>query len=70
MTAGSKYTPTRKCAHASVFIVCDLIRPQNTRYVVVSGARKKEEDWNPEENGGYAVHGECHLIGDFHKFDL
>jgi len=30
--------------------------PKNTRYVVVSGARKKEEDWNPEENGGYAVH--------------
>nr|GAT60913.1 predicted protein [Mycena chlorophos] len=30
--------------------------PKNTRYVVVSGARKKEEDWNPEENGGFAVH--------------
>lgn len=30
---------------------------QNTRYVVVSGARQKDEDWNPEENGGYAVHG-------------
>ncbi|KAI0315183.1 CWC16 protein [Amylostereum chailletii] len=30
--------------------------PQNTRYVVVSGARKKEEDWDPEENGGFAVH--------------
>lgn len=30
--------------------------PKNTRYVVVSGARKKDEDWNPEENGGYAVH--------------
>ena len=31
--------------------------PQNTRYVVVSGARRKEEDWDPEENGGYAVLG-------------
>ncbi|KAG5641822.1 hypothetical protein DXG03_004141 [Asterophora parasitica] len=30
--------------------------PKNTRYVVVSGARQKDEDWNPEENGGYAVH--------------
>lgn len=32
--------------------------PQNTRYVVASGARQKDEDWDPEENGGYAVHGE------------
>jgi len=30
--------------------------PKNTRYVVVSGARQKDEDWNPEENGGFAVH--------------
>ncbi|KAF5327113.1 hypothetical protein D9619_004522 [Psilocybe cf. subviscida] len=30
--------------------------PKNTRYVVTSGARQKDEDWNPEENGGYAVH--------------
>ncbi|KAI0048963.1 DUF572-domain-containing protein [Auriscalpium vulgare] len=30
--------------------------PKNTRYVVVSGARQKMEDWDPEENGGYAVH--------------
>jgi hypothetical protein len=30
---------------------------QNTRYVVESGARQKVEDWDPEENGGYAVHG-------------
>ncbi|KAH8977698.1 DUF572-domain-containing protein [Lactarius hatsudake] len=28
----------------------------NTRYVVVSGARRKEEDWDPAENGGFAVH--------------
>ncbi|KAG7450947.1 DUF572-domain-containing protein [Guyanagaster necrorhizus] len=31
--------------------------PKNTRYVVVSGARQKDEEWNPEENGGFAVHG-------------
>jgi coiled-coil domain-containing protein 130 len=24
--------------------------------VVTSGARQKEEDWDPEDNGGYAVH--------------
>ncbi|TFK79800.1 DUF572-domain-containing protein [Polyporus arcularius HHB13444] len=30
--------------------------PKNTRYVVVSGARQKDEEWDPEENGGYAVH--------------
>ncbi|KAK7051108.1 Protein saf4 [Paramarasmius palmivorus] len=29
--------------------------PKNTRYVVVSGARQKDEEWNPEENGGFAV---------------
>ncbi|KAJ2922541.1 hypothetical protein H1R20_g14552, partial [Candolleomyces eurysporus] len=32
--------------------------PKNTRYVVTSGARRKEEDWDPEENGGFAVHGQ------------
>ena len=28
------------------------------------GARKKDEDWNPEENGGFAIHGKglTHLI--------
>ncbi|CAE6519135.1 unnamed protein product [Rhizoctonia solani] len=30
--------------------------PQNTRYVVEYGARQKVEEWNPEENGGYAIH--------------
>ncbi|EIN05021.1 DUF572-domain-containing protein [Punctularia strigosozonata HHB-11173 SS5] len=30
--------------------------PKNTRYVVVSGARQKDEEWDPEENGGYAIH--------------
>lgn len=30
--------------------------PKNTRYVVVSGARQKDEEWNPEENGGFAIH--------------
>ncbi|KAJ7637594.1 DUF572-domain-containing protein [Mycena polygramma] len=37
--------------------------PKNTRYVVVSGARQKDEEWNPEENGGYAVHDtEAHAV--------
>ncbi|CAG7852600.1 Coiled-coil domain-containing protein 130 AltName: Full=9 kDa protein [Serendipita indica DSM 11827] len=30
--------------------------PKNTRYVVTSGARQKDEEWNPEEAGGYAIH--------------
>ncbi|KII84440.1 hypothetical protein PLICRDRAFT_701980 [Plicaturopsis crispa FD-325 SS-3] len=30
--------------------------PKNTRYVVTTGARQKDEDWNPEENGGFAIH--------------
>jgi len=30
--------------------------PKNTRYVVVAGARQKDEEWNPEENGGFAIH--------------
>jgi len=30
--------------------------PKNTRYIVTSGARQKDEDWDPEENGGHAVH--------------
>jgi coiled-coil domain-containing protein 130 len=34
-----------------------LMREQNTRYVVAAGARKKDEDWDPEENGGFAIHG-------------
>ncbi|KAF8339982.1 uncharacterized protein EI90DRAFT_3243071 [Cantharellus anzutake] len=28
----------------------------NTAYVVVSGARKQEQDWDPAEAGGFAVH--------------
>lgn len=41
--------------------------PKNTRYVVKEGARKKEEDWDPEENGGFAVHGTyiCRCLGAF-----
>ncbi|THV08688.1 DUF572-domain-containing protein [Dendrothele bispora CBS 962.96] len=35
----------------------------NTRYVVTSGARQKDEDWDPEENGGFAVHGESYTEG-------
>ncbi|WRT69623.1 uncharacterized protein IL334_006612 [Kwoniella shivajii] len=30
--------------------------PKNAAYEVYEGARKKDEDWNPEENGGFAVH--------------
>ncbi|KAK4688736.1 hypothetical protein P7C73_g1384, partial [Tremellales sp. Uapishka_1] len=30
--------------------------PKNAAYVVEEGARKKDEDWNPEENGGFAIH--------------
>jgi len=30
--------------------------PKNTRYVVESGARMQDVDWDPEENGGFAVH--------------
>ncbi|KZT56939.1 DUF572-domain-containing protein [Calocera cornea HHB12733] len=30
--------------------------PKNTRYVVESGARQKDEEWNPAEAGGYAIH--------------
>jgi coiled-coil domain-containing protein 130 len=30
---------------------------QNAAYEVFEGAKKKDEDWNPVENGGFAVHG-------------
>ncbi|EJU04850.1 DUF572-domain-containing protein, partial [Dacryopinax primogenitus] len=30
--------------------------PQHTRYVVESGARQKDEEWDPAAAGGYAVH--------------
>ncbi|KZT06121.1 DUF572-domain-containing protein [Laetiporus sulphureus 93-53] len=30
--------------------------PKNTRYVVTEGARQKDEEWDPAENGGFAVH--------------
>lgn len=29
--------------------------PQNSRYVVTEGARQKQEDWDPEKEGGHAV---------------
>ena len=35
--------------------------PKNTQYVVTSGARKKDEDWDPEEHGGFAIHGMLYL---------
>jgi len=50
-----------KVSHSGVRWLVSLNRilpyHQNTRYVVTSGARQKDEDWNPEENGGFAVHG-------------
>ncbi|PWN50253.1 DUF572-domain-containing protein [Violaceomyces palustris] len=30
--------------------------PKNTRYVVHEGARQQNRDWDPEENGGYAIY--------------
>ena len=31
--------------------------PKNAAYVVHEGAKKKDEDWDPEANGGFAAHG-------------
>ena len=37
--------------------------PEHTRYVVESGAREQLQDWNPEEHGGFPIHGMlCTLI--------
>lgn len=41
--------------------------PKNTRYVVTSGARQKNEEWDPEENGGYAIHGVLFLCYPSHN---
>lgn len=30
--------------------------PKHTRYIVVSGARQQNSQWDPEENGGFAIH--------------
>jgi coiled-coil domain-containing protein 130 len=30
--------------------------PKNTRYVVESGARQQNSEWDPEENGGFPIH--------------
>ena len=40
-------------------VMCVALRAilQNTRYVVTSGARQKDEEWDPEENGGFSIHG-------------
>lgn len=50
--------PVRKCVNSGV----DIRFLQNTRYVVVSGARQKDEEWDPEENGGFAIHGTCSTL--------
>nr|ODN95552.1 coiled-coil domain-containing protein 130 [Cryptococcus depauperatus CBS 7855] len=31
--------------------------PKNATYVVEEGAKKKDEDWNPEEHGGFKIFG-------------
>lgn len=42
---------------------------QNAKYHVEKGAREQVQDWNPEENGGFAVHGES-LIPHFQRPSL
>lgn len=37
-------------------------RGKNTRYIVTSGAKQKDEDWNPEDHGGFAIHGICSCV--------
>lgn len=29
--------------------------PKNTRYVVVSGAKQQNKEWDPAENGGFPI---------------
>ena len=36
---------------------------QNAAYEVFEGAKKKNEDWDPEDNGGFAVHGVSLTLG-------
>ncbi|OBZ72678.1 hypothetical protein A0H81_07498 [Grifola frondosa] len=48
---------TRFAANATCAMAGSRSRQtRRTRYVVTSGARQKDEDWDPEENGGFAVH--------------
>jgi len=42
--------------------IFDFFSIKNTRYVVTSGARQKDEEWNPEENGGFAIHGQSTFL--------
>jgi hypothetical protein len=61
--AGLRSRPTLRFAYTLFFAqrhffpALTWYLAQNTRYVVVSGARRKEEDWDPAENGGFAVIG-------------
>ena len=41
---------------------------QNTRYVVTAGARQKDEDWDPEENGGFAIHSKILFASKHFKY--
>ncbi|PIL29878.1 hypothetical protein GSI_08085 [Ganoderma sinense ZZ0214-1] len=56
VVVGSRSKPTPRCVLWRVYGDFELTSAQNTRYVVVSGARQKDEEWDPEENGGFAVH--------------
>jgi len=38
--------------------------PKNTRYVVTSGARQKDEDWDPEANGGFTIYDTDKVFND------
>lgn len=40
-----------------------ILIPQNAAYEVFEGAKKKNEDWDPEDNGGFAVHGMSLILG-------
>lgn len=61
---GSRSGPTRRCVRtASISISedrrCDLLTHllvlQNTAYVVTEGARQKNEQWDPAENGQMVI---------------
>jgi hypothetical protein len=64
VTAGSRYVRIQRfVSPASRAFIVHLyfsrleLTTQNAAYEVFEGAKKKDEDWNPEENGGFAVHG-------------
>lgn len=54
---GLRFKLTRRLALADALLAQSLTPRQNTRYVVTSGARQKDEEWDPAENGGFAIYG-------------